>query len=90
MLVVAVVAVVAQCTIIIIIIIIQWNLSTMDTLRIENQVAIWRFPLFTGYFYMLGDIYLDPQKKSVIYRSRSTFSLFGEFVIKGSTMYCII
>ena len=60
----------------------QWNLSITDTLGTKKQFIIQRFPLFRGYLICTA-ISLVPQKQSVIER----FSLFGEFVKRGSTVY---
>ena len=60
---------------------IQGNVSITDTLGPEKQLVVQRFPLFRGYFIHIA-IYLDPQKQSVI----ESFSLLGEFVMRGSTV----
>ena len=61
---------------------IQWTLSIMDTLGTKKQFIVQRFTLFRGYLKCTA-IYLDPPKLSVIER----FSLLGEFVKRGFTVY---
>ena len=60
---------------------IQWNLSITDTLGAEKQLVIQRFTLFGGYF-TCTVICFGPAK-AVCCRE---VSLFGEFVIRGSTV----
>ena len=66
---------VSMCILCVIYILIQWDLSTTDTLGTKKQFVVQRFPLFKGYLIYTA-IYLVPQKQSVIER----FSLLGEFV----------
>ena len=59
----------------------QWNLSITDTLEIEKQFVIERFPLFRGCFMYMA-IHSGPQVQFVIER----FPLLGEFVMRDFTV----